>query len=608
MRPSSLPNLEKYVRRSESSGVPYKILESPPSEDAVHEIKSSSCLPRLESLLDTNFRKQKGKSARKSRPPKRILLVKSSSTGTACASVISPEVPECLTLTTKKGEGPVPEMYDKSTERTCSSSSSPLVSPLFDENAPLIKSIFEQVVKNLSNSSSSTLESTRRARSNEAMHGITTQGRPRIRIPIKSSSAEPPSTHASTYLEPGTLHGGNLSRSNPCSLSSTVDDEEASAARTSIFATAAALRRRKFAESAKASAGQGTAEYSIAFRISKKSRSASPGDVAPPAKKPSLSSVKHDGGPLPGTGEITDQTEKERTRKCRSASPVRALKRDGSLTVTLKDLLDSQISQINCSLERSRSGNAVKRTCTSSSKNEEAGDRETLNETQDPKSKKTKVDHNYHSKTDEKSPPSDLTFQESGSKFPTEFTETKSCTKLATSPLSDQKRGLSSRSSVGRPRALSAPSCTPEREGVDCDNERERASRQYREASPSRYWSLSPGYRHHESDHFYRNPHPVDIPAPPSQHHVRHHRQSLLGEPPYHHPAMTHLTTSPPYRGQPHYPLIVSPPPYYDSLSLPLPPPPHVLWSQPNASPYGPPPQFHLLDRNRNPYHWPPFY
>ena len=600
-RPSPLPNQKKYLRRSERSRVPYWIDESPPPEDTVHKIKDSSCLPHLESLLDTNFRRLSGKSAQKSRPQKRVLPVKSSGSASAHDALISPEVLECPM--TKKGEK-LSELDDKSAER--GSSSSPLTSPLFDENAPLIASVFEKVAKSLS---SSNLESMRRTKSNETTCGIT-QDKPH-NMPTKSSSAEPPNSCASTNFELVPSCGEEPLKSDPFhlpSLLSTVE-EEASAARTSISATAAALKRRKSDESAKTSNGQGSTGCGIPKEVSsssniltKKSRSAPPGDiyVVPRTKKPRLSSAeldKHDGDLPSESRERTDHSEQERTRKCRSTSPIRVPKRERTLTITLKGVMDSQISQTNLNLAQSRNSGAVK--STSSSGTGEAGDLESLNETEVPKSKRTKVDHSKHSDDDKRSPPSDLTLQGSVLRSPAKLADKKSPTKPARSPPSDQRRESSSRSSVGRSRALSAPSCTEsELVNRDCERERElltshrHSSSNSREASPSRYRSLSPLSHHREPEYYCHSSHPPPPPPPPS-HDIRHRRLPLLGEAPFPHPVMAHLSS--PYRGQPRYPPIVSPPPYYHSFPLP---PPHLRWSH-HVSPYGPPPHFPL---DRNPY------
>ena len=595
-RPSPLPNQKKYLRRSEHSGVPYWIDESPPPEGITHEIKDSSCLPRLESLLDTNFRRQGRKSAQKSTPPKRILPVKSSGSANSHTSLIPPEIPECST--TKKSEI-VSETDDKSTKR--GSSCSPLMSPLFDENAPLITSIFEKVFKTLSLSN---LESMRRTKSNETTRGIT-QDKPH-NVPIKSSSAEPPNLCARTNFELVPSCGEEPSKSDPShlpSLSSMVEEEDGSAARTSISATAAALKRRKRDKSAKTSDCQDSTGCGVSEKVSssskrsiiaKKSRSAPPGDIAPPTKKPRLSSAEPD---KPSESrETTNRSEQERTQKCRSASPIRAPKRERTLTVTLKGVMDSQISQINLNQAQLRNISAVKSTSLSQTK--EAGDLESLNETEDPKSKQTNVDHSKHSYDDKRSPPSDLTLQKSVSKSPAKLADKKSPTKPARSPPSDQRRESSSHSLSGRSRALSAPTCT-ERERINYDSKRERellTSHQYsssnsREVSPSRYRSLSPHSHHHEPDHYCHSSHPPPPPPPPLD--TRHRRLPLLGEAPFPHPVITHLSS--PYRGQLHYPPIVSPPPYYHSFPLP---PPHLRWSH-HVSPYGPPPHFPL---DRNPY------
>ena len=530
-RPSPLPNLKRYLMRSEHSGVPYRVDESPPPEGAARTIKDSSCLPCLESLLDPTFRRQR---KCKSRPPKHILPIKSCGSAAPCASLTSPKIPEC----------------QKSAEH--SSSCSPLISPLFDENAPTITSIFEQVAKQLSISSSSSNLEGRRTRSSESICG---QHKPRS-MPIRSISAEPPSTG----LKPEILHSRNLSKSDPCrrpSLSPTVDEEEPSAARTSIFATAAALKRRRN-ESA-----------------TKKSRSAPPGDIAPPTKKPRPSPAapdNHSSVTLSESRETTNQTEQERARKCRSASPIRASKSNRTMTANLKSLQSSQISQSNRTLARD-------------SRKKDSGNRESVNEMKDSRAKETKADQSTCKHSD-KDTPSDVTLQRKSS---AKVDDKKSPTKPAESS-SDQKRELSS---VGRSRALSAPSSFPERERdeeVDYDCERERASHRYssgsrREVSPSRFRSLPPLSHHYESDRYYHSPH-LPLPPPTHHHHSWHHHLSLLGEPPFPHPAL-----DPHYRGQPHYPPVVSPPPYYHSLPLPLPPPlpPRTGWSR-HVSPYGPPP------------------
>ena len=538
-----LPALKIYLKRSKHSGLPYLIRESPSPVEESHEggdggSGSSGGLPHFETHLDTYFRKQTSvrKSSLKSQKPKHILPVRQHPDTACCISdtpLIHSEIPESPVL---KEIEKVHEVEEKSAD--ISPSDTPLMSPLLEENAPLIMSVLEDIAKTLSTFSSGS-ESTQSAEEHEA------------------SVAKASSTASTAAL-----------KQNKC--------DESADTKSDKFQSSAVCSSVKPSTSNVSSQVASSSERSVPI---KKSR---PASLALPMKRPRLLPAELDKKDivtsLSDSGEVSESDGQQgRKRKYHSASPI---EKAWSPTVSQKDYTAVATSE-------SGRGNVL------DSSNEDDAPR--------CKKLRLGGSEGSNHVNDKLSPSGVLprSFSESevgltDQVFRTEPAES-SVSDQRREPFPRASVGRSRASSV--PSSFCAPEIGRKQASIH-DSARQRQllmkhpystncnnNNDNKEAFPTRYRPLPPLPRYSEPDHHCHSSYPTSPP-----HSFRYNQASLLGEPPSF--VLTHSAPNHPlsYERR-HRSLLNSTPPYYHSFSIPFsPPPPHVHISSRAVLPYGPPP------------------